>query len=58
MANNIALLRGRAKERVCPFVMDTAGFKQNMRDQEVIQANLVGFLADSEDSERFKAFSL
>lgn len=43
MANNIASLRGRVKERVRPFVMDTAGFKKNRRNQEVIQANLDRF---------------
>lgn len=43
MVNNVASLRGRVKERVRSFVESEAGFKQDMKNQEVHQENLRRF---------------
>ncbi|KDN46239.1 hypothetical protein RSAG8_04466, partial [Rhizoctonia solani AG-8 WAC10335] len=43
MVNNIATLRGKAKERLREFVARVSGFQQNLRDQNAIQHNLQRF---------------
>ncbi|KDN39108.1 hypothetical protein RSAG8_09015, partial [Rhizoctonia solani AG-8 WAC10335] len=40
MVNNMATLRGKAKERLREFVARVAGFQQNMKNQSTIQKNL------------------
>jgi hypothetical protein len=43
MVNNIATLRGKAKERLREFVAKVSGLQQRLRDQNVIQENLNRF---------------
>ncbi|KAJ1299594.1 hypothetical protein OPQ81_012015 [Rhizoctonia solani] len=43
MVNNIATLRGKAKERLREFVTRVSGFQQNVQDQNAIQNNLKRF---------------
>ncbi|KAG8690901.1 hypothetical protein FRC11_008261 [Ceratobasidium sp. 423] len=43
MVNNIATLRGKAKERLREFVARVSGFQQNLRDKNAIQNNINRF---------------
>ncbi|KAG8722633.1 hypothetical protein FRC09_005936 [Ceratobasidium sp. 395] len=43
MVNNLATLRGKAKEVTRPFAAESGGFQQNLTDQQVIQDNLNRF---------------
>ncbi|KAG9075425.1 hypothetical protein FRC06_010091 [Ceratobasidium sp. 370] len=43
LVNNIATVRGKTRDRCCPFTVTAAKFQQNLMNQQIIQENLRRF---------------
>ncbi|KAG9093018.1 hypothetical protein FS749_015245 [Ceratobasidium sp. UAMH 11750] len=57
LVNNIATVRGKARDRCCPFTITAAGFQQSLTNQQVIQENLRRFHLIYPNSFHCKNFS-